>query len=593
MTSSEAKGRAITVIGSSVTGSLTAAYLAKHHPDCQVNLIHHHEPKRPIVGESLTEFSTQMLHELGLSAYLEQEHYHKYGLTFYFKEDLAKPNCRRYAVHEALAIPPLPSNQLNRFSFDQKIRQVALDNGAILHLGRATDVELNKNGRHSVKVSTDSGPITLDSDWVVDTSGRNRILAKKLDLHQDAPYQRCSFWFRLVNFDRSILSKLEAIKPKQQAFDSYFATHHFMGHGNWIWCIPMRTADFGDMISIGIVWRPDILEKNITSLEAFFEHVDSEHPVVTELVRSGEIHDIKVYRNYMYEAKQVYSTDGWYLIGDAGDTVDPLYSTGLVMTSIQIKQVSAIIAKEKQGLLTETFVNDMQTAFKTLKNTMQGEIGRYYEVMDDAYQAHWRMHIISTYYFFFLLPCFLCQYMSSQFGARFITKMIQSGGMRYASLLSLLPQGSKRLKRIPSEQITNHYDRSVNWGLWKADERMIGNYVSTLWWRFASYRLELLRNAGWTNTLEHLRYACGDLISCLRWRLIYAGRLLSEQEVMGWQILPPAADVVVKRLRTIIEPPLVVDELPQSSTQAVEDLTSDFATGHANGLCQKDNASIL
>jgi flavin-dependent dehydrogenase len=594
---SESPRHVITVIGSSVTGSLAAAYLARHHPDCKVNLIHHHEPKRPIVGESLTEFSTQMLHELGLSSYLEEEHYHKYGLTFYFKEDLSKPECRTYAVHEALAIPPLPSNQLNRFTFDEKIRQVAIDNGAVVHHGRATTIELIENGQHIVSVSTESGPLRLESDWIIDASGRNRIIAKKLNLHQDAPYQRCSFWFRLVNFDRSILSNLNAIKPKQQAFDSYFATHHFMGKGNWIWCIPMRTPDYDDMISIGIVWRPDILEKNITSLEAFYEQVDAEHPVVAELVRSGEIHDIKVYRNYMYETKQVYSKDGWYLIGDAADTVDPLYSTGLVMTSIQVKQVSTMIDHEKRGLLTEGLVHDMQHAFKTLKNTMQGEIGRYYEVMDDPYQAHWRMHIISTYYFFFLLPCFLCNYMSSRFGARFIAQTIESGGQRYGSLLSLLPLGAKRLGTVQAKHLVNHYDRSVNWLLWKGDEKLLGGYISTLWLRFASYRFELLKNAGWKNIGEHIRYAIGDLVSALRWKLLYSGKELSKPEVLGWQVLPPSTDRVVSRLAGgNTTTPSDISAAPNERlplNEGGERLSEHSHPHEANGLCQADNPSSL
>ena len=50
------------------------------------------------------------------------------------------------------------------------------------------------------------------------------------------------------------------------------------------------------------------------------------NPVIVELVRSGTIVDTNYYGSYMWECRQRYSSDRWYIIGDAGDTVDP-YST--------------------------------------------------------------------------------------------------------------------------------------------------------------------------------------------------------------------------------------------------------------------------
>jgi hypothetical protein len=66
------------------------------------------------------------------------------------------------------------------------------------------------------------------------------------------------------------------------------------------------------------------------------KNVAAEHPVIAQLVQSGRIVDTNIYRNYFYETARSYSKRGWFIIGDAGDTVDPLYSTGISMTSIQI-----------------------------------------------------------------------------------------------------------------------------------------------------------------------------------------------------------------------------------------------------------------
>src|SRR5262245_39440909 len=100
---------------------MAACYLKLRFPDLDVISIQKPRAKFPIVGESLTEFSTRLLHEIGLGAYLEEQHFHKYGLTFYFKENIDDPASYRYATHEATRIPPMPSNQLNRFSMAHRL----------------------------------------------------------------------------------------------------------------------------------------------------------------------------------------------------------------------------------------------------------------------------------------------------------------------------------------------------------------------------------------------------------------------------------------------------------------------------------------
>ena len=41
-----------------------------------------------------------------------------------------------------------------------------------------------------------------------------------------------------------------------------------MGRGNWIWLIPMRTEDDTELMSVGIVSRPDVYDAS-TAREAW------------------------------------------------------------------------------------------------------------------------------------------------------------------------------------------------------------------------------------------------------------------------------------------------------------------------------------
>ena len=46
----------------------------------------------------------------------------------------------------------------------------------------------------------------MSARWLVDATGRNRVLAKQLQLHETVKEQKNVFWFRLTNFNPEITS---------------------------------------------------------------------------------------------------------------------------------------------------------------------------------------------------------------------------------------------------------------------------------------------------------------------------------------------------------------------------------------------------
>ena len=250
----------VLVMGGGATGQLAAAYLRMRFPDLKVAVVEGPHKNHPIVGESFVEITVDFLLELGLGAYLIEKHYPKYGLTYYFKPDIDNPLDRTYVVDEAPTVPPLLSFQVNRFTFDREVRERNLKNGVQMIDGAVIAVDLrNGSSSHAVTVR-DSGQqeYKLHARWLIDATGRNRVLAKLLQLHEGVDEQKNVFWFRLVNFNPEILGRIRALKKQNRAFVPYFATHHFFGKGNWIWCIPMRSPENAPFMSIGITYRKDI-----------------------------------------------------------------------------------------------------------------------------------------------------------------------------------------------------------------------------------------------------------------------------------------------------------------------------------------------
>lgn len=526
----------IVIVGGRVAGNLAAAYLKRQHPDLDVLVIDRPDKPPPMVGESTIEGTTLFLHNCGLSRLLQEKHFHKFGLTFYFKLDRKAPGDRRYSIHEEPAIPPLPAALVNRFTFDRDVRAINIENGVRYVVGSVTDIAIER-GRHLVKYRDAEGKDhAIEARWIVDASGRHRFLGKQLDLHEKNELQRSSYWFRLADFDASILLDLNAemrarypSMREQIAYDPYFVTHHFMGEGNWIWCIPCATEDGKPLISIGITYRPDVYPwGTVRSTDDFLANVDKEHPVVTQLVRSGRVADTNILLDYMYHTRQHYSRDGWFVIGDAANAVDPLYSTGLFLISIEIMQANAIITQDRQGTLTREYVADLDAMITTLYRRVQTIIARHYEVMGDPIQSALRMHWMTSIYFYFALPFFMCKYHVDPVGVRLMTKMMIDSEVPEVSAFELFGNASSGLGTADVDDVFNWYNDTINYRLITDKEPELPLHLSRMSFIQARIRLASLRQAKWQASPKQVAEIARDVTRGLLLRTAFRGASLKQ-----------------------------------------------------------------
>ena len=494
----------VLVMGGGATGHLAAAYLRMRFPNLKVAVVEGPHKNRPIVGESLVEVSVDFLFELGLGAYLVEKHYPKYGLTYYFKPDINDPADRTYIVDEIQTAPLLLSFQINRFTFDHEVRRRNLENGVQVIDGTVAGLDMNSgDGLHAVTVQDPAGrKHTVSARWLVDATGRNRVLAKQLQLQEIVKEQKNVFWFRLMNFNPEILSRIQALKKQNRAYVPYFATHHFFGKGNWIWCIPMRSPENLPLISIGITYRKDIYPHGeVRTMEQFLECVGREHPVVVDLARSGTVVDTNFYGSYMWECRQRYSPDRWYIIGDAGDTVDPLYSVGLALSSLQIRQIAAIIQRELSGCDTHDFTKDLDTVINAFQRSVTRDTTRLYECMDDAYQCHLRVHLAVIKLFHLGLPLVMNEYLWDPLGVKLINwfyslETLEADSREFQDLIREVAADPKN--RAAHNFIKVQSGASMNYVNYEHHrEEDIPASLSRLAFSLARLRLALLGKLGW------------------------------------------------------------------------------------------------
>lgn len=512
----------VVIVGSGLAGNLAAAYLRTKLPRLGVTLIGMPDAKSPVVGESVVEYGSRFFHEIGLGPMLEEKHYHKYGLTFYYKESLDDPECRRYTVHEAPGVLRVPAYQIHRAVFDPDLREHNRALGAELVDGTVAGIELGGRGAgHAVRYRTPAGDEReVVARWLIDATGRRRMLARRLKLHRkETGPQRSAFWFRLAGFDAAVLDEIEAVKQRHYCFDSYYSTHHFFGRGNWLWLIPLRSDRPRALMSVGLVTRPDLYPAKTRCLEEFLDNVGREHPLVRRLVESGTVMDANAYLDYQYDAARYYSADGWFLLGDAAMTFDPLFSFGISMAAVQTTQIASMIKKDLDATLSEDYVRALEEMIGATRRRQEATVAEMYAFMHEPLRLSWTVQVANAGWFHALLPLFMTGAFTEARYARYIAQSSRSD-----SLDDLLRHVSRRIPRSSAAELENHLEEAVNWRLFRSQEADLPRYLARLQWVRARFRYRLLRRAGRTTAVRHLALCCGDLMKALG--LLVLARLL-------------------------------------------------------------------
>lgn len=502
----------VLVLGSSISGLMAASWLHRQLPGLSVVVVGPpvSAEKRPIVGESLVEPAILFFEELGLGPYLESRHELKNGLTFHHKLVPHDPHDRRYSVHAPMEQLHIRARQLHRPDFDIELARVAEQRGVQFVEGRVHDVGVGRDGAlHHVH----GDRFQLSARWIVDATGRSRVLGRRVTRYQrPARGQRSALWFRLADFE-PLLPKLELSWRRPVEYDLWQSTHHFMGRGSWIWGIPLLDASGQPLLSMGITWCPDVLTTELRSFDDFLAHVSAEHPALAEVARSGRVLDTHLYRNYLYHAEQVYSADGWFLVGDAARTVDPLYSTGLSMTVVQIEQITEIIRRQREESIDATQINELQELWKAVAELRQADITDQYRSMDDPFQACMRRYWNLCGWFNGILPLWWNGYLSDPAAARVLRRFFAASiGPSHAAwrLFAAVARDLGEVDQTDFDRVLD-FDWLIN-RRFDCTPRQLPRQVSRLLWKRARLRWNLLGMTRHRHLLGQLRPLLRELL---------------------------------------------------------------------------------
>ena len=347
----------VVITGGGLAGLTCAIYLRRQLPNISIAVI---EPsRRPLpdacfkVGESSVEIGAGWFENdrwCGLRKYLDEHQLRKNGLR-YFAGDTQGPLAARREIGPSEQ-PVVPAFQLDRGKLENDLRAIVEEARIDLYEGwSAYAIDLGTGDqRHVVRIATDGKKEELDTRWVLDASGRRRLIQRKLGLTRDSDHTHSSSWFRIARrFDVSWLVPQSETAWHARDVDKnrWLSTVHLMGKGYWVWLIPLSSG----LHSVGIVAGGEHHPiETFARPETAMAWIAKHEPVLYEKLKGETIEDFKFLRHYAYTSAQVFSADRWACIGEAGVFVDPLYSPGsdliALASALSVELVKADLSGE-------------------------------------------------------------------------------------------------------------------------------------------------------------------------------------------------------------------------------------------------------
>lgn len=306
----------VIVIGGGPAGSTAATLIAK--AGHRVLLAERETEPQFKIGESLIPATYWTLSRLGLLDKMKASRFpKKYSVQFYSKS--GKPSAPFYFFDN----DPGESSQtwqVKRSEFDQLLLDHATECGVEVRRGLTVSSVLfaGERARGVAVESADGRRDTLACRVVVDASGQSALLASRFGLLNVEPNLKNVAYF----------SHFEGAERDPGIDEGATLVIHTLGQESWFWYIPLPD----NVVSVGVVGPVDSLVRGRSAdpQQVFDEELARCPALQPRLANACQMWPIKVRRDFSYRARQV-AGDGWVMIGDAVNFIDPIYSTGVFL----------------------------------------------------------------------------------------------------------------------------------------------------------------------------------------------------------------------------------------------------------------------
>ena len=324
------------IIGGGPGGSTAGSALARAGK--KVLILEREKFPRFHVGESLIPFGNEELRAIGVWEKLNEARFvPKLGAEFV----LGNSNASMTVVFgKHLPEYYAQTYQVERSKFDKLLLEHAEESGCeVWQETLVQTVDITDSG---VTVVCKRGEETheLKARWIMDASGRDAFLGKRMNL----PKTDLGMPKKFATF-----AHFRGVKRNDPPADGYITIVRL--DFGWFWMIPLDA----EKTSIGLVQTLEHYKATGMKPDECFEHVVATAPEIRKRMLNAErVGDYRVVSDYTYRYHQN-AGPRWLLIGDAAGFIDPIFSSG-VMLSIKSGYLAAtkVLAADEAGTALST-----------------------------------------------------------------------------------------------------------------------------------------------------------------------------------------------------------------------------------------------
>ena len=301
------------VVGGGPAGATAATVLAQHGR--KVMLLERDHFPRYHVGESLIPYTWFTFERLGVLDWFEKSACpKKHSVQFVSaKGQVSQP----FYFFQTIKHECATTWQVLRTDFDQMMLDNATAKGVTVRHGVTVRDIVTENGRViGVRTNGDDGPETLHAKVVIDATGRDTLLATKMDWkHRDPDLNKIAIFTYFSGAKRD------------PGLDEGATTVAYIPNKGWFWYIPLSN----DRVSVGVVADSEYLYRDSRDPESIFcREAEACTWIKDHIAQAQYLGPMRVTGEFSYRAEKI-SGDGFCLVGDAYSFLDPVFSSGLFL----------------------------------------------------------------------------------------------------------------------------------------------------------------------------------------------------------------------------------------------------------------------
>jgi len=351
----------VVVIGAGPSGTVAAALLLQK--GYQVRVLEKQHFPRFTIGESLLPQCMVYLEEAGFADAVNNAGFRlKNGAAFNWGERHSK-----FSFEEKTTPGPGTTFQVERARFDKLLADEAAARGVDIRFGQTIIDCVPTDAGSRVTAEAEDGSLSqIDCRYVLDASGFGRVLPSLLDLEtpSDFPVRRAFFTHIQDGIPKGAFDR-----------DKILVTIHPKERDIWYWLIPLSDSK----CSCGVILSEEKLAtRNAEDPATFLREMIAEAPVLAKLLANAQWPMPVNARTSFSRNVRHLATDRYALLGNAGEFLDPIFSSGITIAMRSSSTAVATLVRQLEGETVDWYA-DYEQPLRQGVNTFRVFVEAWYE----------------------------------------------------------------------------------------------------------------------------------------------------------------------------------------------------------------------